>query len=82
MKKANLIRYKWLENISFFGSKKRLFFLMLFLFGFFFSCSLDKTTEIPVINPGNLIEKEIGLSEIAENITKSLGMIFEAEYKT
>ena len=69
MKKTNFIRYKWLENISFFGSKKRLFFLVILLFGFFFSCTPDKTAEIPVINPGNMIEKEIGLSEIVGDIT-------------
>jgi len=69
MKKTNFIRYKWLENISFFDCKKRLFFLEILLFAFFISCSPDKSAEIPVINPGNMVEKEIGLSEIAGDIT-------------
>ena len=38
-------------------------------FGYLVSCSKDKTAEIPVINPGSMVEKEIGLSEIAEEIT-------------
>ena len=69
MKKTNFIRYKCLENISFFGSKKGLFFLEILLFAFIFSCTPDKSAEISVINPGNMIEKEIGLSEIAGDIT-------------
>ena len=38
-------------------------------FGYLVSCSKDKTAEIPVINPESMVEKEIGLSEIAEEIT-------------
>jgi hypothetical protein len=42
---------------------------LIALLTFFFSCSKDKTTKIHVINPGNIIEKKINLSEIAEEIT-------------
>ena len=41
---------------------------IIYLIGLLSSCS-SKDHEIPVINPGNMVEKEIGLSEIAEEIT-------------
>jgi hypothetical protein len=38
-------------------------------FGYLISCSVDKSGEIAVINPGNIVAKQIFLSEIAEEIT-------------
>ena len=51
----------------FFGQK--LAFYMLLLVGFFFSCSNDKKAKIAIIDPGNMVVKQLSLSEFAEDIT-------------
>ena len=48
--------------------KTALILIINFSIVFFFSCSSDKSTNIKIIDPGEIVEKKITLSEIANEI--------------
>jgi len=49
--------------------RKIFYIILIFIFEFIYSCSSDKLTDIPIIDPGHLIEKKMMLSEIADDIS-------------